>query len=78
MDIVVLEKQQSRCLDLLKGVAILMVLFIHVDFRKNLNVEPLSSFDIYMQTVTRILCDNAVPMFFFVSGLFFFLKKILI
>ena len=69
-----LTKEQSRCVNLLKGLAILFVLFIHVDIRTKAQTIQYSAFDIYMQALTRVIVFNAVPMFFFISGYLFFLK----
>ena len=69
-----LTKEQSRCFDLVKGLAILLVIFIHVDIRTKAHTIQYSAFDIYMQALTRVVVFNAVPMFFFISGYLFFLK----
>ena len=70
-----LTKEQSKTLALLKGFAILLVVMIHCDIRKSMGAEPFSTLDMYMQGLTRVLVFNAVPMFFFISGFLFFLKK---
>lgn len=70
-----LTKEESKTLTLLKGFAIILVVMIHCDVRKALGAEPLSPLDIYMQGLTRVIVINAVPMFFFISGFLFFLKK---
>lgn len=71
-----LSQDESKSITLLKGLSILLVIFIHADFRKylpsSINTE---SFDLWMQITTRILVQNAVPIFFFLSGFLFFLKK---
>lgn len=72
-----LTPQQSRNINLLKGLSIIFVVFIHADVRsmisKYMEVSP--AVNLYMETLTRILVDNAVPMFYFISGFLFFLRK---
>ena len=72
-----LTPQQSRNINLLKGLSIIFVVFIHADVRsmisKYMDVSP--AVNLYMETLTRILVDNAVPMFYFISGFLFFLRK---
>ncbi len=72
-----LTDNQSKNINLLKGLSILLVVFIHADLRSMISsyMNVPVSVDIYMETLTRILVDNAVPMFFFVSGFLFFLRK---
>ncbi len=61
---------------MLKGFSILLVLFIHANITDCItNMDMKSAIGLYTQVVTRILVDNAVPMFFFVSGFLFFLKS---
>lgn len=69
-----LTEQQSKTITLIKGIAIIMVIMIHCDFRSRLPYEFSTSLDLYGQFLTRELVFNAVPLFFFVSGLLFFLK----
>ena len=73
----VLTPQQSKNINLLKGLSIVLVVFIHADVRSYLAryMEVGAAMDVYMETLTRILVDNAVPMFYFVSGFLFFLHK---
>lgn len=71
----VLTKEQSKTLTLLKGFAIILVVMIHCDVRDSIGAENFSVLDLYMQALTRIIVINAVPMFFFISGFLFFLKK---
>lgn len=73
----VLSPQQSKNINLLKGLSIVLVVFIHADVRSQLSryMEMGTTMDVYMETLTRILVDNAVPMFYFVSGFLFFLHK---
>lgn len=68
---------QSQNINLLKGLSIVLVVFIHADVRPMISkyMELTSTMNIYHETLTRILVDNAVPMFFFVSGFLFFLRK---
>ena len=72
-----LTSQQSKNINLLKGLSIIFVVFIHADVRsmisKYMAVSPVVN--LYMETLTRILVDNAVPMFYFISGFLFFLRK---
>lgn len=72
-----LTPQQSKNINLLKGLSIIFVVFIHADVRsmisKYMDVSP--AVNLYMETLTRILVDNAVPMFYFISGFLFFLRK---
>lgn len=71
-----LSQDESKCITLLKGLSILLVIFIHADFRKYLPSSTNTElFDLWMQIITRILVENAVPIFFFLSGFLFFLKK---
>lgn len=70
-----LTKEQSKTLTLLKGFAIILVVMIHCDVRNAMGVEHLSGLDLYMQGLTRVIVINAVPLFFFISGYLFFLKK---
>lgn len=70
-----LTKEQSKTLTLLKGFAIILVVMIHCDVRNGMGVEHLSGLDLYMQGLTRVIVINAVPLFFFISGYLFFLKK---
>lgn len=70
-----LTKEQSKTLTLLKGFAIILVVMIHCDVRKAMGAEHLSALDMYMQGLTRMIVFNAVPLFFFISGYLFFLKK---
>lgn len=72
---IVLTKEQSKTLTLLKGFAIILVVMIHCDVRNAMGVEHLSGLDLYMQGLTRVIVINAVPLFFFISGYLFFLKK---
>ncbi len=71
----ILTKEQSKTLTLLKGFAIILVVMIHSDVRQAMSAEHLSALDLYMQGLTRIIVVNAVPLFFFISGFLFFLKK---
>ena len=53
-----------------------MVLFIHANISSYVSgFDDRSAIGIYTQVITRILVDNAVPMFFLVSGFLFFLKR---
>lgn len=70
-----LTKEQSKALTLLKGFAIILVVMIHCDVRNEMGAVHLSELDMYMQALTRMITINAVPMFFFISGFLFFLKK---
>lgn len=70
-----LTKEQSKTFTLLKGFAIILVVMIHCDVRNAMGVEHLSMLDLYMQGLTRIIVINAVPLFFFISGYLFFIKK---
>lgn len=68
-----LSQDESKSITLLKGLSILLVIFIHADFRKYLPSSINSGlFDLWMQIITRILVENAVPIFFFLSGFLFF------
>lgn len=70
-----LTKRQSKAINLLKGTSMLMVLFIHANIKDALpGLDDKSALGMWTQVVTRILVDNAVPMFFLVSGFLFFLK----
>ena len=72
---IILSQKQSNNINLLKGVSILLVLFIHADIKDAIpNLDDKSALGMWTQVVTRILVDNAVPMFFLVSGFLFFLK----
>lgn len=71
----VLTGQESKILTILKGLAILMVIMIHCDFRDRLPYDYSQSLDLYGQCLTREVVFNAVPLFFFVSGFLFFLNK---
>lgn len=66
---------QSKNLNIIKGIAILMVIMIHCDFRGRLQQDYSVPFDNYMQCLTREIVFNAVPLFFFVSGFLFYLKE---
>ena len=66
---------QSKNLNIIKGIAILMVIMIHCDFRGRLQQDYSMPFDIYMQCITREIVFDAVPLFFFVSGFLFYLKE---
>lgn len=72
-----LTQQQSSNINLLKGLSIVLVVIIHADVRslisKYMSLSP--AVDVYFETLTRILVDNAVPMFYFISGFLFFLNK---
>lgn len=70
-----LTKEQSKTLTLLKGFAIILVVMIHCDVRNAMRAEHMSGLDLYMQGLTRVIVINAVPLFFFISGYLFFLKK---
>lgn len=70
-----LTKEQSKTLTLLKGFAIILVVMIHCDVRNAMGAEYLSGLDLYMQGLTHVIVINAVPLFFFISGYLFFLKK---
>ena len=72
-----LTAQQSRNINLLKGLSIIFVVFIHADVRSMISqyMEVSPAINLYMETLTRILVDNAVPMFYFISGFLFFLRK---
>ena len=70
-----LTKEQSKTLTLLKGFAIILVVMIHCDERNAMGAEHLSVLDLYMQGLTRMIAIDAVPLFFFISGYLFFLKK---
>lgn len=72
---ITLTKEQSKTLTLLKGFAIILVVMIHCDVRNVMGTEHLSGLDLYMQGLTRVIVINAVPLFFFISGYLFFLKK---
>lgn len=72
---IALTKEQSKTLTLLKGFAIILVVMIHCDVRYAMGTEHLSVLDLYMQGLTRVIVINAVPLFFFISGYLFFLKK---
>jgi peptidoglycan/LPS O-acetylase OafA/YrhL len=65
---------QSKNLNIIKGIAILMVIMIHCDFRGRLQQDYSVPFDIYMQCLTREIVFDAVPLFFFVSGFLFYLN----
>ena len=70
-----LTKRQSKAINLLKGTSMLMVLFIHANIKDALpGLDDKSALGMWTQVVTRILVDNAVPIFFLVSGFLFFLK----
>lgn len=73
----ILMLQESRNINLLKGLSIMFVIFIHADVRSMISsyMEVTSGVEIYMEIFTRILVGNAVPMFFFVSGFLFFLRR---
>ena len=72
---IILSQKQSNNINLLKGVSILLVLFIHANIKDAIpNLDDKSALGMWTQVVTRILVDNAVPMFFLVSGFLFFLK----
>lgn len=74
--VVNLSIKDSQDISLLKGVAILLVLFIHANVSSYVpGFEEKSAIGVYTQVITRVLVDNAVPMFFLVSGFLFFLKK---
>lgn len=45
---IVLTKEQSKTLTLLKGFAIILVVMIHCDVRDAMGVEHLSGLDLYM------------------------------
>ena len=75
MTTTVLTKEQSKTLTLLKGFAILLVVMIHCDVRKQMGADLYSGLDFYMQGLTREIVFNAVPLFFFISGFLFFLKE---
>lgn len=77
MNSLVLSKSESRNINLLKGLSILLVIFIHSDIRGQLSTYPESDTFLgsYMQLFTRILVNNAGPMFFFISGFLFFLRQ---
>jgi len=72
-----LTAQQSRNINILKGLSIIFVVFIHADVRSMISsyMEVSPAINLYMETLTRILVDNAVPMFYFISGFLFFLRK---
>lgn len=71
-----LTSVQSQNINLLKGLSILLVLFIHVSITDCMpELENTTVLGVYTHVVTRILVDNAVPMFFLISGFLFFLKK---
>lgn len=74
---IVLTERQSRNINLLKGLSIVLVIFIHADLRsmisKYMKLTPV--IDAYFETLTRILVDNAVLMFYFISGFLFFFRK---
>lgn len=73
---ITLTDKQSRDINLLKGISILLVLFIHANIKDALpDIDDRSALGMWTQIVTRILVDNAVPMFFLVSGFLFFLKS---
>ena len=72
---IILSQKQSNNINLLKGVSILLVLFIHANIKDTIpNLDDKSALGMWTQVVTRILVDNAVPMFFLVSGFLFFLR----
>ena len=77
MNTVELTSQQSKNINLLKGLSIIFVVFIHADLRSMISayMDLTMPVNVYMETLTRTLVDNAVPMFFFVSGFLFFLRK---
>lgn len=77
MNTVELTSQQSKNINLLKGLSIIFVVFIHADLRSMVSayMDITMPVNVYMETLTRTLVDNAVPMFFFVSGFLFFLRK---
>lgn len=75
MEYVPISCNQSRCLTLLKGVAIFLVILIHSDTRAAMNVEAYSLIDVYLYAITREIAFDAVPLFFFISGYLFFLKE---
>lgn len=66
---------QSKNLNIIKGIAVLMVVMIHCDFRGRLQQDFSTSLDLYMQCLTREIVYNAVPLFFFISGFLFYLKE---
>lgn len=72
---IILSQKQSNNINLLKGISILLVLFIHANIKDTIPcLDDKSALGMWTQVVTRILVDNAVPMFFLVSGFLFFLK----
>lgn len=75
MTYALLTREQSKTLTLLKGFAILLVVMIHCDIRNKMGATLFSQLDLYMQGLTREIVTDAVPMFFFISGFLFFLKK---
>ena len=75
MEFVPMTQEQSKCLTVLKGLAIFLVVMIHSDVRSQMNVVPYSFLDVYTYAITREIAFNAVPLFFFVSGYLFFYKK---
>lgn len=71
----ILTERQSKTLTIIKGLAILMVIMIHCDFRERLPYDYSLALDLYGQCLTREVVFNAVPLFFFVSGFLFFLNE---
>ena len=70
---IILSQKQSNNINLLKGISILLVLFIHANIKDTIPcLDDKSALGMWTQVVTRILVDNAVPMFFLVSGFLFF------
>lgn len=61
----------SKIFSAMKTIAMFMVLIIHSDLRNHGAEQNLLS-DLYNEFFSLILADGAVPVFFFISGFFFF------
>lgn len=72
---IILSQKQSNNINLLKGVSILLVLFIHANIKDAIpNLDDKSALGMWTQVVTRILVDNAVPNVFSCKRFFVLLK----
>lgn len=75
MKYVPLTMEHSRIVSLFKGFAILLVVLIHSDGRKLMHLEQFTIPDVYLQMLCSEIAFDAVPIFFFISGYLFFLKR---